>query len=77
MKLKTNKGFTLVELLVVTAIFLAMIGAVYASLYTGRDSLLSTKAQIQLQENLRRTVQRVTRELQETGLSSYLGMETY
>ena len=62
-----EQGFTLVELLVVTAIFSFMLAGGYLILASGQNAWQLTDAQIELQNSLRRTLERVSSELRETG----------
>ena len=70
MKKNTKKGFTLVELMVVLLILSGMISGVYVMLGVGRNTWANADAQIQVQNSLRQTVERVARELRETGSNS-------
>ena len=67
MKRIGQKGFSLVELMVVVVIFLAMLTAVYAMLTSGQSAWLTTDVQIQLQNDLRQTLEKISKELRETG----------
>src|SRR3989338_3571334 len=67
--LKQN-GFTLVELMVVVAIFTIILTAGFIVLLTGQSAWSTTDTQIRLQENLRQISQRVARELQESGIDA-------
>src|SRR3990167_9133550 len=70
MKRNSQKGFTLVELMVVLLILSGMIAGVYVMLGVGRNTWANADAQIQVQNSLRQTVERVARELRETGSNS-------
>ncbi len=63
-----KKGFTLVELMIVVVILAIMIGGAYFALTTGESTWFSTDASITVQQNLRQTVEKMTRELTESGL---------
>ncbi len=60
-------GFTLIEMFAVVTILSAMIGAVYLMMATGQTAWFNTDAQIELQSNLRRSFEKISRELQESG----------
>ncbi len=55
------------ELVVAVAIFLAMFGGVFMSMSAGQNSWAITATQIELQENLRFTIERISKELRESG----------
>jgi len=63
------RGFSLVEMMVVMAIFSVMGAVILGVLMTGRDSWHTTDTQISLRENVRIIMSRVSRELQESGSS--------
>jgi len=67
MKIDGKSGFSLVEILIVILILSIMISVMYLSLSAGRDSWNTTNTQIQLQESLRLTIQRISTELRESG----------
>ncbi len=67
MKIKVNRGFSLVELMVAVAILTAMMGGVYMSMAAGQNSWANTALQIELQENLRLTLEKISKELRESG----------
>lgn len=78
MKTKTinsTNGFTMVELMIVVAILTAMMGGLYMTLATGQDTWMNTDTQISLQENIRLTLDRVSKEVRETGSNAGGGME--
>ena len=67
MKIQNKKGFTLVEVLIVVAIIAVMIRGIFLTLSTGQNTWMTTDVQIQLQDNLRITMDRVSKELRESG----------
>ncbi|MGE0268998.1 MAG: PilW family protein [Candidatus Omnitrophota bacterium] len=67
LKIKVNRGFSLVELMVAVAILTAMMGGVYMSMAAGQNSWANTALQIELQENLRLTLEKISKELRESG----------
>lgn len=58
------------ELMVAVAILTAMMGGVYMSMAAGQNSWANTALQIELQENLRLTQEKVSKELRESGSNS-------
>jgi len=70
MRLGSNKGFSLVEIMVTLGLFLLLIAGVYVSLGTGRDTWATTNKQIELQQHLRKTLERIAAELSESGKNS-------
>lgn len=68
--LKSKRGLSLIELIVAVAIFLAMFGGVFMSMSAGQNSWALTSTQIDLQENLRLTMGRISKELRESGSDS-------
>lgn len=68
--MRSAQGFTLVELLIVTLIFGVMLMTGYTALLSGQSAWSTTDTQIRLQENLRQTLQRAAKELQESGFDS-------
>lgn len=65
--LKTNKGFSLVEVMIVSLILLIMIAGIYLSLSAGQDTWLTTNTSIEIQESLRLTLEKISKELRESG----------
>lgn len=55
------------ELMVAVAILTAMMGGVYMSMAAGQNSWANTALQIELQENLRLTLEKISKELRESG----------
>ena len=64
---KKRFGFTLVEVMLATVIFLIVAARIYSVLAAGRTTWLDSDASIELQQNLRLTLEKVTRELHESG----------
>ncbi len=65
--IKNKNGFSFIELMVVLGIFSIMLGSGFTLISTGRDAWFITDAQIELQESLRQTLVKVSKELRETG----------
>jgi prepilin-type N-terminal cleavage/methylation domain-containing protein len=61
-----KSGFTLVEILIVVLIIATMMGAFYLILSTGQATWFTTDVKIQVQENLRKTISRISMELRQT-----------
>jgi prepilin-type N-terminal cleavage/methylation domain-containing protein len=66
MRTNTLKGFTLVELLIVVVILVIVLGGGYLIFSAGQSTWFTTDVNIQLQENLRKTVERITMELRQS-----------
>ncbi|MBI5416185.1 MAG: prepilin-type N-terminal cleavage/methylation domain-containing protein [Candidatus Omnitrophica bacterium] len=66
MRLQTQ-GFTLVELMVATLIFAVILAGGYAALLAAQSAWSTTDTQMRLQQSLRQTIQRVAREMGESG----------
>lgn len=65
-----QSGFTIIEIMIVVLILSIMITGAFLTVSTGSDSWLSTGAQIDLEENVRATFSRISKELQESGEDS-------
>lgn len=63
---KFSSGFSLVELLIVILIISVIFGSGFVILSTGKATWFTTDINIQLQENLRQAMERVTAELRQT-----------
>ena len=63
-----QKGFSLVELMVVMFILLIVVGGSFMILSSGQSAWFTTDTSIQVEENLRQGLGRLTRELSESGL---------
>ena len=63
-----RKAFSLVELMVVILLFLVVVGGSFMVLSTGRSAWITADASIQLEENLRQGLNKMGRELSESGL---------
>ncbi|MBU3933383.1 MAG: prepilin-type N-terminal cleavage/methylation domain-containing protein [Candidatus Omnitrophica bacterium] len=61
------RGFTLVELMVVIFIFSIIMAATFGVLSTGRQSWHTGSTQVELQQETRRAMDRMVRELRESG----------
>lgn len=65
-----NKGMSLVEIMVVVGILSLLGGGIFMTMTAGRRAWSDTDIQMQLQESLRLTFQKVSRELRESGVDS-------
>ncbi|MFZ5801182.1 MAG: PilW family protein [Candidatus Omnitrophota bacterium] len=65
-----NKAFTLVEVLISVFVFTVVAAGLYIVLAGGQSTWHTTEVSVQLQQNLRQALQRVTRELHESGFDS-------
>ncbi|MCM8813358.1 MAG: prepilin-type N-terminal cleavage/methylation domain-containing protein [Candidatus Omnitrophica bacterium] len=60
-------GFTLVEVMVAAGIFMLVVGMIFGVLSGGRRAWLTSEAQIDLHQQARQAMQRITDELVESG----------
>ena len=67
---RTIQGFTLVEAVVVVGLLLLIVGGLVTVLLTGQASYLSADAYVQVQQEARRALDSVVRELRESGTVS-------
>lgn len=68
------KGFTLVELMVVFLIFTIIMGAIFAVLTMGRTSWYSGNTQVEMQQETRRGMDSMVRELRQSGSTTIVGV---
>ena len=61
-----RQGFTLMEMMTASAVFSIMAAGMYFMLASGQAAWWTTDAQAELQQNLRQTLERVSKELRET-----------
>jgi len=64
--LREKNGFSLVELLIAVTILAMITGGIYLTLATGQSTWFTTDTNIHLQENLRKSLDRLTSELRQT-----------
>lgn len=60
-------GVTLIEMMMAVAIFVIVVTGVYGALSAGRSTWADSETSVQLQQNLRLVLEKITRELQESG----------
>ncbi|MBM3252423.1 MAG: hypothetical protein FJZ11_06590 [Candidatus Omnitrophica bacterium] len=70
MKFLSRDAFTLFEILVVCAILIFLIGGIIAVLAIGQSTWQNTETHIELQQDLRKAMMRLTKELRESGFNS-------
>ena len=63
--MKTIKAFTLIELMIAMAIFSIILGAIYSVLSMGRTSYYTGDIQIAVQQEARKAMGKMTREIRE------------
>ena len=63
--MKTTKAFTLIELMIAMAIFSIILGAIYSVLSMGRTSYYTGDIQIAVQQEARKAMDKMTREIRE------------
>jgi len=64
---KRDEGLTLTEMMVVLVIFSMISAGIYAVFSTGQVTWFNTEASIELQQNVRMTLEKITREMNESG----------
>jgi len=69
-----KKGFTLIELSVVLFIFLLLLGAIFTILATSRSAWQVGSIQIELQQELRKSLVWIAEELRQAGYSKLNGV---
>lgn len=74
-RLRDTRGFSLVELMVAVAILVAMIGGVYMSAAAGSNSWANTALQVSLQESIRLSLEKISKEMRESGSNSVGAMQ--
>ncbi|MCA9407696.1 MAG: type II secretion system protein [Candidatus Omnitrophica bacterium] len=65
-----NNGFSMVEVMIVSLVLAIMLTGIMMTLTTGQGSWMNADVQIQLNENLRLTMDKVSKELRESGSDS-------
>lgn len=68
------KGFTLVELMIVMLIFSIILGAVFAVMNIGKTSWHLGDAQVEMQQEARKGMDWMTKELRQSGSSAIIGV---
>lgn len=68
--LNKNRSFTLVEVMIVSLLFIIIFGGILTILSISRYSWYQTDVEIELQQDLRKAMTRVTKELRESGFNS-------
>lgn len=66
MRTKRQKGFSLVEMMVVTLILVIAIAGAFVIFSSGQSAWFTTDVQIRLQENLRQVVDKISSELRQS-----------
>lgn len=74
-RLNNAHGLSLVELMVAVSILIAMIGGVYMSAAAGSNSWANTAMQVELQENIRLSLEKISKEMRESGSNSVGAMQ--
>ena len=67
MKKSSQKGFSLIEIMIVIAVLAVISAGIYMSLYSGQEAWATAEAETRLGNGLRLTLERVSRELRESG----------
>lgn len=74
MILKKTKGLTLIEIIIVVALFSILLAAVFTALATARTSWKSGGSQLSVQQEARRGLGSMVRELRQARLSTIAGV---
>jgi len=67
MKIRGNNGFTIVEAIIVMGIFSLLMGGASLVLFSGQSVWTTLDIEIQLQESLRNSMERASKELKQSG----------
>ena len=70
MRFFSRFGLSLVEILVAVAIFVFIAGGIIAVFTVGQSTWQQTETHIELQQDLRKAMVRVTKELRESGFNA-------
>ena len=73
-KIRFNSGFTLAEVLVTTILFTILFGACVSILLSGFDSWQVGRVETELQQDLRRSLDKLRNDLQQSGASQVTGV---
>lgn len=65
--LKNNRGFNIIELMIVTFVLVAIIGGSFSLLQSGQSAWFTAEANMTLEDSLRQAINRVVAELSESG----------
>lgn len=74
--MRKNKGFTLIEMMVVLAIFLIIGTAMFATLHMGRKSWQMGDIQVEIQQEVRRGMSSMVKELRQSWPAVIVGLPT-
>lgn len=72
--IKNNKGFTLIEMMVVVFLFSIIFAAIFTVMGTGRNSLSVGESQIGVQQACRNGLDAIMKELRQSGVSTITGV---
>ncbi|MFH1782841.1 MAG: prepilin-type N-terminal cleavage/methylation domain-containing protein [Candidatus Omnitrophota bacterium] len=61
-----KKGFTLLELMIVLAIFTVIMGSIFTALSIGKNSFYTGSVQVEMQQEARKGLDRMVKELRQT-----------
>lgn len=71
---KNNKGMSLVEMMITAFLFSIILGAIMITLSTGRASLSTGSSQVDVQQDARKALNAMVRELRQAGMTTILGV---
>lgn len=72
--MKNNYGFTLIELMVVVAIMTIVISSLFGVLTVARQAWSIGSMRVELQQEIRKAIDTITKELRQTGISTIIGV---
>ncbi|MEK6732521.1 MAG: prepilin-type N-terminal cleavage/methylation domain-containing protein [Candidatus Omnitrophota bacterium] len=72
--IKNNKGFTLIEIMVVVFLFSIIFAAIFSVLGTGRNSMSVGESQIGVQQACRNGLDAMMKELRQADVSTIIGV---
>lgn len=70
MTVKTQNGFSMIELLIVIAISAFMLTSIFTTFMTGQATWFTADTAIELRDNIRTSNEKISRELRESGFNS-------
>lgn len=72
--LKRNNGSILIEVLVAVFIFMLLLGLIFAILATGKNAWLIEDASVELQQELRKAMTAMAKDIRQTGSATIIGV---
>ncbi|MFH1045459.1 MAG: type II secretion system protein [Candidatus Omnitrophota bacterium] len=69
-----ERGFTLIELMIVLTVFGLILGAIFAVMYVGKQSWSQGGTKVEIQQEARRAMEEIVRELRESAQDVVTGV---